>query len=217
MKILTDPRSGSYQGITSSRNRFGQYIRTRAIPVQPRTSFQAAVRARMASNSARYRTLTAYQIAAWKSLGLLMTRRDSLGQSVNLTGAQANASINQVLQAYGQATVDDAPLLVTPTAVATIVVTASSITPALTVATTVEPGTGFIGIYASPPTTAGREFIGDLRLIETFPVGGSPYDITTNYTIRFGTLIAGQKIAVQVRSMENGFESLGTPGSAIVA
>lgn len=216
MKVLTSPQSGSYAGVTASRNRNGQYLRTRAVPVQPRTTFQLQVRARLASNSARYRSLTDVQIAAWRSLGLLMLRTDSLGQQVNLTGAQANASVNQVLQAYGQATVDDAPLLTTPTACATVVLAADSAGPTMTVTTTSEPASGFIGIYASPPTTAGRNSIPDLRLIATAAVAGSPYNILAAYTARFGTLVAGQKIGVAVRSMENGFESLGTPATTIV-
>jgi hypothetical protein len=217
MKILTDPRSGSYQGLTASRNRNGQYVRTRAIPVQPRTSFQSLVRSRMSSASANYRTLTPYQIGAWTSLGLLMVRRDSLGQSGNLTGAQANTSINLTLQAYDQPTTDDPPLLTTPVACSSITLTVDSVTPTLTVATADEPLTGFVGIYAAPPQTGGRTFIQGFRLLRTFAVGGSPYDILTPWNERFGTLIAGQKVAIQVRSMLNGFESLGTPGAAIAS
>lgn len=217
MKILTDPRSGSYQGLTASRNRNGQYVRTRAIPVQPRTSAQLQVRARLAASSAAFRALTAYQIAAWKSLGLLMVRRDSLGQQTNLTAAQANVSINAILQAYGQAVVTDAPLLTTPSAVATVNVTADSVTPTLTVATTAEPGTGFVGIYAAPPQTAGRSFVQGFRLIQTHAVGGSPYNILAAWNAAFGTLIAGQLVSIQVRTMDSGFESIGTPGSAIAS
>jgi hypothetical protein len=217
MKILTDPRSGSYQGLTASRNRNGQYVRTRAIPVQPRTSFQLLVRSQLASTSAAFRQLTALQIAAWSSLGLQMIRSDSLGQRNTLTGAQTHNSINQVLKQYGQAYNGDAPLLTTPSDVATATLTADSVTPTLTVTTTGEPGSGFIGIYAAPPTTAGRSFVGGFRLIDTAAVGGSPYNILTAWTGRFGTLIAGQKLSIIVRSMLDGFESLGAPTAAIAS
>jgi hypothetical protein len=217
MKILTSPQSGSYAGVTASRNRNGQYIRTRAIPVQPRSSFQLRIRSELAATSSAWRTLTALQMAAWSSLGLQMIRADSLGQRNTLSGSQASGSINQVNKQYGQAYVADAPLLTTPSDVATVVLTADSVAPTLTVATTGEPGTGFIGIYAAPPSTAGRTFVNNYRLIFTSAVSGSPYNILAAWTGRFGTLIAGQKLAILVRTMQDGFESIGTPASAIAS
>ena len=77
MKFLGDPRSGSYQGITSSRNRFGQYVRTRAMPVQPRTTFQLNQRARLSTNAAAWRALSDAQRAGWLALGLMISRTDS--------------------------------------------------------------------------------------------------------------------------------------------
>jgi len=113
MKVLVPPQSGSKEGITASRNRFGQYIRTRAIPVNPASFAQGAVRARMAGNSAAYRLLTSAQRAGWSDLGLMMTRSDSLGQSYALQGNQAYASINNNNLAAGAAVVADAPAIAT--------------------------------------------------------------------------------------------------------
>jgi hypothetical protein len=215
MKILTDPRSGSYQGLTASRNRNGQYVRTRAIPVQPRTNFQSTIRSQLSANSAAWRALTALQMAAWASLGLQMIRSDSLGQRNTLTGSQTHNSINMVLGQYLQPYNADAPLLTTPSDVATVVISAASLGPAMTVTTTGEPLSGFIGIYAAPPVTAGRTFIQGFRLILTAAVGGSPYNVLSAWTGRFGTLISGQKCAFIIRTMQDGFESLGAPASAV--
>lgn len=216
MKFLGPPSSGSYQGSTWSRNRNGQYVRSRAVPVQPRTNFQLVARARLAARSSAFRDLDDYQRLAWGSLGALMTRTDALGQPYTLTGAQASVSINSVLTSYGQSPVDDAPLITTPAPPDTIVLTATAGTPTFTVATTGEPGSGFIGIYASAPQSAGRTFTPPPRLIATHPVGGSPYNILTPYISRFGNLVAGQKITVAVRSMLDGFESIPTTASVIV-
>lgn len=217
MKILTDPRSGSYQGITSSRNRFGQYVRTRAIPVQPRTTFQLNVRAQLAASSAAWRTLTYPEAGAWASLGLLMTRTDSLGQSYTLTGSQAHVSLNQTLTQYGQSTTTTAPAITTPTAPADITLTATASPQALTVAIATEPATGFVGIYISQPLSAGRRFAGRPRFIQSFAVGSSPYNVLAAYQSRFGNLIAGLQLVVEVRSMELGFESAPASASIIIS
>lgn len=215
MKFLGPPSSGSYQGSTWSRNRNGQYVRSRAVPVQPRTNFQLVARARLAARSASFRGLDDYQRLGWGSLGALISRTDSLGQAYTLTGAQASVSVNSVLTAYAQAAVDDAPLLATPAPPATLVLTATAGTPAFTVATTGE-SSDFIGIYASAPQSAGRTFTGPRRLISTSAAGASPYNILTAYKNRFGNLVAGQKITVEVRGMTDGFESIGTTASVIV-
>src|SRR5262245_919240 len=120
MKFLGEPRSGSYQGVTSSRNRFGQYVRSRAIPAQPRTSVALQIRARLTAQAALWRTYTDVQREAWVSLGLLMLRTDSLGQTNPLTGFAASVSVNSVLATYAQATTADAPALATPTEVGTV-------------------------------------------------------------------------------------------------
>ena len=99
----------------SSRNRFGQYRRARAVPVQPRSSFQMAVRCRLSVNAAAWRALTQAQRQGWTDLGAQMLRTDSLGQSNPLTGFQAYCSVNNNLLSCGQAVVSAAPAYQTPT------------------------------------------------------------------------------------------------------
>lgn len=217
MKYLGDPSSGSYAGITASRNRFGQYKRTRAVPVQPRTTRQMEQRARMVAASTVWRSLTALQIAGWAALGLQMTRNDSLGQSYTLTGSAAFTSLNSVLTTYGESPITDAPLLVTPTAVSSITITATSSPQALTVATVDEPATGFISFWASPPQSAGRIFAAKPVLISVFAVGGSPYNLLADWQAKWGALVAGQRIAITCRTMLDGFESLDNSNAAICA
>ncbi|KKL73251.1 hypothetical protein LCGC14_2076760, partial [marine sediment metagenome] len=50
--------SGSIGGTVYSRNRGGAYIRNRAIPVDPNTSFQINVRAILAAQSQNWADLT---------------------------------------------------------------------------------------------------------------------------------------------------------------
>lgn len=88
MKILTAPQSGSQAGTTASRNRFGQYLRTRGIPVQPRTPKQTRVRASLTASSSAWRLLTVPEQDAWNSYAAGIQRSDSLGQSYQPTGAE---------------------------------------------------------------------------------------------------------------------------------
>ena len=208
MKILDVPRSGSYQGITSSRNRFGQYVRTRATPVNPSSDAQATVRARLSQNAIAWKALTDAQRAGWESLGSQMQRTDSLGQSYTLNGFAAYCSVNNNKLAVGDAVVSDAPAIEAPVNIVTATVTLSA--SAFTIAYTATPlGTGTrLLIYASPQRNAGRSFEADYRLImATAAAAASPADIESQYIARLGTPVAGNRIFLSIVAYKGGFVS----------
>ncbi len=218
MKILDVPRSGSYQGITSSRNRNGQYVRTRATPVNPNSTQQGVVRARMSANAAAWRTLTSGQRAGWSDLGLSMSRTDSLGQSYTLTGFQAYCSVNNNNVAAGNAIVADAPALVTPSALltATITLTAASFSIAYT-ATPLATGARLF-TFVSPQRSAGRAFEADLRLLAvSAAAAASPAVVLTAYTAKFGVPVVGNRIFLSLVVYLGGFQSGPLMTSAVVA
>jgi hypothetical protein len=220
MKILDVPRSGSYQGITSSRNRNGQYVRTRATPVQPRTAAQLAVRAHQSTNAAAWRALTQTQRDGWQSLGLSMTRTDSLGQTQTLTGFQAYCSVNNLNLLVGNAAVSDPPAIVTPTALLTMTPTSAHTVPAFSVAFTPTPlATGQkVIIRAGPQRSAGRNFESDFRVMFIGAAAStSPANVLTAYQAKFGTPSAGAKIFCSGSVYDTGFESLPFIASMIVA
>ncbi len=79
--------SGSIGGATASHNRGGQYFRRRAIPVNPSTVQQQAVRGFFATLQAAWNsTLTAAQRSAWDSYALNTPVTDALGNPVNAGG-----------------------------------------------------------------------------------------------------------------------------------
>lgn len=208
MKFLAEPRSGSYQGITSSRNRFGQYVRNRSTPVNPSSSFQGVVRARMSANAAAWRALTSLQRAGWDSLGASMSRTDSLGQTYTLTGFDAYCSVNNNNLAAGNAVVSDAPALTTPSTITTATITLTAA--AFSVAYTPTPlGTGIrLFVFASPQTSAGRAFANDLRLISvTAAAAASPANIFSAYQARLGTPVVGNRIFLALTTYQLGFQS----------
>lgn len=217
MKILNYPSSGSYQSLTFSRNRFGQYVRTRAIPVDPSSVFQQAVRARLATAAQTWRTLTATQREGWATLGDQITRNDSLGQTYTLTGFQCYVQISNNRAAAGDAIVNDAPVHLPPNPI-------TSVTPTITaasysVAFTPTPlGTGErIFVSASPQRSAGRLFEGDYRLMAVgAAASASPLVILSAYIARMGTPVAGNRIFTSVQRYLNGFLSNPVSTSTIV-
>lgn len=208
MKYLGDPQSGSRSATTASRNRFGQYYRTRATPVNPKSSFQGTVRARLAASAAIWRTLTAGGREQWDTLGALMKRTDSLGQQYDLSGFQAFVSVNTELAAAGDAAITAAPALETPATILTATITAT--TSAISVAFTPTPlGTGErLFVFCSPPQSAGRQFCGDYRLVKVSAAAlASPQAIKTEYEARFGAVVAGQRIFFALQTYKGGFLS----------
>ena len=206
--MLIEPRSGSYQGITSSHNRYGQYVRTRATPVNPNSDAQGATRGRLSANAAAWRALTDLLRAGWESLGSQMTRTDALGQSYALNGFSAFVSVNNNKLSAGDAVVTAAPALVTPEAVVVgvIVGTAAAFTVAYT-ATPLPTGARLL-VYASPQRSAGRAFEGDLRLIYvTAAAAASPANIFAAYSARFGTPVVGNKVFLALHTYLGGFRS----------
>jgi hypothetical protein len=108
MKFLDVPRSGSYAGVTSSRNRFGQYLRTRAIPVQPRTPKQTTIRSLFTAGSSDWRGLSDVQRTAWNDYAAQISYSDRLGSSYSPTGAAL--FVAACVQIGGTGFVADAPV-----------------------------------------------------------------------------------------------------------
>jgi hypothetical protein len=218
MKFLDVPQSGSHDGKTHSRNRYGQYVRNRATPVNPNSTQQGVTRARLALYAANWRTLTDAQRAGWRTLGLSMSRTDSLGQTYTLTGLQAFTSVNSLKAAAGDAAVNDAPALVTPEALLSVTPTLTAI--AFSIAYTATPlaANTRAFIFVSPQRSAGRAFESDFRLLAvTAAAAASPHNALAAYTAKFGVPVVGNRIFLKIHLYRGGF--LGGPfdTSAVVA
>jgi hypothetical protein len=210
MKFLGNTSSGSQGGETYSHNRFGQYVRRRAVPVQPRTAAQLAVRSRMANNAAGWRLLTDAQRAAWESLGTQITRTDAVGKTYTFNGFMTYCSVNNNREAAGDATVSAPPALVTPPTIATATLTLTSAS--FSLAYTATPlATGVrLFVFASPQQSAGRSFNGNYRLIAvTAAAAASPAVVLTAYSAVFGAPVTGMRIFLSLQTYEAGF--LNTP------
>ena len=208
MKYLGDPQSGSAAGTTASRNRFGQYFRTRRAPVNPRSTQQGIVRARLALASANWRALTDAQRAAWKDLGLQMTRTDSLGSTYTLQGNQAFVSVNSAKGAAGDAQVTDPPALLTPGSILTAVVTLTAASFSIAYTGTPLPAGARLFTYVSPQGSAGKSFQSDMRLLQvSAAAAASPANALAAYTAKFGVPVVGNRIFITLVVYLGGFLS----------
>jgi len=218
MKVLKPPQSGSLAGQTASRNRFGQYERSRAIPVNPSSAAQGLARARLAANSAAWRALTVAQRAGWSGLGLSMVRSDSLGQTYTLQGNQAYASVNNIRLLQALAVVPDAPGIVTPSVITGVVITLTAIAFSVAYTPTPMPAATYLAIYASPQRSAGRNFEADFRFMKLSAVAAaSPLAILAEYTARFGIPVVGNRIFISCVALSLGFASGPFTTSQVVA
>lgn len=104
--------SGSLAGNTFARNRFGNYVRARTKPVNPKSSNQVLVRAIIQTLSARWaQTLTAVQRTAWNLYGSSVNMKNRLGETVHLTGYNHYIRSNHWFARMERTLVDDGPVV----------------------------------------------------------------------------------------------------------
>ena len=203
MKILDVPQSGSMAGSTSSRNRFGQYRRTRAIPVNPKSTAQRSVRAVLTDASRSWRALTDAQRAAWGVAGGALTRRDSLGQAITLTGHQfyVSAYCKQVVSGL-------TPLSTPPATVKALIPILTSLTVAsgtVTLTALEIPTNNAVLVYSTPPLSAGRSYTGARRLIQVIPAGtAAAHAVYASFVAKWGAPLAGSKASFEAQLVSGG-------------
>ena len=79
--------SGSIAGDVHARNRFGNYMRARTTPINPKSDRQNVVRARIMLLAEAWNTeLTAAQRTAWDSYADAIAWNNKLGETIKLTG-----------------------------------------------------------------------------------------------------------------------------------
>ncbi len=102
--------SGSIAGTTHARNRFGNYIRARTKPVNPKSSSQSLVRNAMAYLADRWHSaLTPAQRAAWDLYAANVPMKNRLGDTINLTGYNHFIRSNVWAKTQGLTVVDAGP------------------------------------------------------------------------------------------------------------
>lgn len=191
---------GSIAGQVHSRNTFGNYIRQKVSPVQPRTSRQLEVRALFAELSRRFSNyLTDAQQEAWRQAAASTPIRDVFGDSITLTGINLYTRLNSLRALMGQPPLDDPPPVENVEALQAFSVTdAGAGNLEVSFAPAPVPGGRALAIWATEPVNPGVAFVAHkLRLLTVVPTGtASPVDITQAYTERYGAPTPGKAIYV---------------------
>ena len=169
--------SGSVGGMTFSHNRFGNYVRARAIPVNPNTVDQVNARNRFSYFAAQWRTLNAAARATWQTWADAVSKTDPLGDPMFLTAFQWYLSISTQRMQAG----------LTPITLAPIVLALTNLT---TPSVSVVGGTDVVSvIYDDTEPWA----ITDLGFLLVF--AGRPQNPTRNFyrgPWRLGTIVLGE-------------------------
>lgn len=213
MKYLGDPRSGSQAGTTASRNRFGQYFRTRAMPVQPRTPKQTRIRGLLTVSSSQWRTLSDASRTAWNDYAAQILRSGSLGSSYSPTG-QSLFSATQILSVG--ATVNDPPTVLPTYVMSVDNMTYVDSTPgpeALNIFIDTTSADNEMLVETSGPVSPGVTSAAAVRRwrslpvtaanvnIQRFAMTASPIDVIAEYKFLFPSPVPGQVIWFRFREV----------------
>ena len=207
--------SGSVGSETYSRNRYGAYVRNRAKPVMPVSTYLLNAKAILSAQSARWNTLTDAQRAAWVTWAQTNPVMDRLGQSQVLTGHAAFVGINGRLSQAGNTPIDVPPTIASPVALSTCTATfdigAGNVE--ITFAPTPIGSQQKIWVQAAVVDRSSINYVKNLlKLIQISAVNqASPLDIETALVARFGTLQVDQKVVLYVSVFSQLTGLLSTP------
>ena len=187
------------------------------MPTQPRTASQMAARSRLSSQSSAWRGLTDALRAAWNAFAQSFTVVNSLGATINLTGAQAFCKINCVNLLNGDPVVTTPPALPAFTQCSATGADGTAATQLLELAGATPTGSIKHMVYASPQLSPGVSYNANFRYLQTSTTyTAGKLALTTAYTAKFGALISGKKVFVKVVQVLAGYQDNGTVFTAII-
>lgn len=207
--------SGKIGGHVASRNRGGAYLRTKVSPINPSTSFQAAIRNRLSTISSAWRGLTQAQRDTWNAAVSSYSKTDVFGDLKTPSGFNLYQLLNNNLQRIGEAAIVTPPLPVSLPVIQTGVL-ASVHAGAMTITFTDDPivTDSVVEVSATAPQSAGKSFVkSEFRILGNMPaIVAHVATITTIYNAKFGAPSnAGEKVFVRLRQISNVSGQAGIP------
>ena len=177
-------------------------LRTRAIPFNPRSLYQTAVRNAFTTWTASFRALAVAKITAWNTFAAGIKKMNIFGVRYATTGHKLYVAFNTENSLYGSGV--EITDYLTPVIPSPIGVTAMDFDATLGHATVTTsdavPANTSLYIFASPQLSAGiSNAKGKLVHIKTFAGGTAAGDLAvkTEYVAHFGSLVKDQKVFVQ--------------------
>ena len=210
-------------GSVFSKNRSGNYIRTKVTPVNPQSTAQQLQRGLLTSQSQAWRNLTQAQRDGWAAYANATPYTDIFGDVKFLSGSSMFTKTNLNLLKVGAATLTDAPNPVSLPliGISAIVATVSTGTGTnvLTITTTADGDDTDVSlaVYATPPVSAGKSFVKNLyKQINVATAAAATKTLTTSYSAIYGSMSVGSKVFVRVQAVSDITGQVGQPVDIMV-
>ena len=217
--IVTDGRN-KLGGHVLSKNRGGNYARTKVTPVNPRSVAQSNVRAIFTSLSQAWRGLLQTDRDAWNAAVINFQKTNIFGDLKSPSGFNLYQRLNNVLAQTGSGSIDIPPL---PSSIGVFhitSVTATVASPSLSVIlNSALDNDTVLMVFATPPLSPGKTFVkNQFRLISVIqPEGTTPFNALASYVAKYGGVgVIGQKIFIQTVPCNSNTGQQGTPSEASV-
>ena len=202
---------GSISGTTFASGTYGAYARRRAVPTNPNTAKQGAIRATFASLTSSWRNLTEAQRLTWITQAPNYTNLNSFGDNVPLTGQALFMRCNLNLASVGVSPISSAlppKTMVAPTfgsfdadqSLNTITLSSVSATDSTTA----------YSVYMSPNISAGINFFARslFRAVDVIPpsTGSGGLTLRPRWEAVYGSGLTvgmiGNKIALYLNAID---------------
>lgn len=202
--MMVDAR-GKLGGHVFSKNRGGAYLRTKVTPSNPQTEAQVEQRSLLASASQAWKALTEAQRQAWNGAVSGYATTNIFGDIVNPSGATLHTRVNiNVGLAGGSA------LLIPPTPIGVAAVGGFSVTADVS-DEEVELGwtsgavpAGCVRIVEATPLLSAGIYNANNKFRQIASLASATatgVNVHTQYTAKFGALVAGKKLFVRVKDI----------------
>ena len=213
--------SGSVGGVVFSHNRSGPYMRSRAVPIQPRTSYQLSVRAAVSAASSLWLAQPLATREAWAAWAAVNKVPNRLGEMVTLQANAAFVAVNMRIAQLGETAVTTPPSVKMPIPLDMATVTAD-----------IGAGTTTIAFHRSPlaateslhvrgaliPSLAERFVKNKLRFIVLASLASTtPFDYQSAFEARLGAMTVGMAVAIQSAVYDHATGLLSVPQYSFVA
>lgn len=215
--IVAEMRN-SIAGTTFSKNRYGNYARTKVTPVNPQTAYQQDQRQLLSSLSASWRALTQAQRDQWTAQAQNYQRTDIFGDVKVLSGQALYVGLNINLERAGEARIDaplspvESPQLAVTAMTAVYDISDDEMNVTVTISPAAIPAGFALVIYATPGVSAGKSFVKNLyRYLGTFTVSVGVATLSTAYNARFGNVAVGDYIYLRAALVSTDTGALGIP------
>lgn len=202
--------SGKLGGHVFSKNRGGNYLRTKTTPTNPQTPAQTAVRSIFAALSSAWSGLDQAERQSWEDRSAEYARTNIFGDLKNPNGKALFQRLNQNLMLAGEAALDVCPQSASVVSAVVISVNLKTGAPGSDIILGNDLTGSKVIIWASGPVSPGTTFVKNkLRVLE-YSDGTALNNVSfdASYTAKYGTPVAGEVVFIAIQTMNaNGQKS----------